>query len=503
VTGDTAILQISVRDYNSGYFIVGYQDTTATFQATTPQIAFTVKSFLGWLGGGFEGYSLLVTPLTGGLPPTTPTPTPTVTRTRTPTPSVTKTNTPTLPIIEWDANALNYVQTVEAADGQSLEPQIRVAINNFVKGLKSDNVWNNISAACILVGARTLSGALVPLKGPAPTNYNFTSSDYHRSTGLLGNGLEKYLDSNLSLRTLPISSRHMSFYVSDLATDKESIWNPSLHYLIYSSENHEYFNTPDSCTILATVTTLDGIYFNLNTTANGYRPIQVVGISPQLGLYGASTDADPTFWNVKFPWEDYQDEHGLEYRENPADVPTYIFGDGFPENGLGAKLRSTWYSLGVSANLSAINARVSTLNQAIEAVVPRLPLPTPTPTPTVTPTRLPTYSSNALYTANSIPLDVTVSDNKFAFTYFGTNNPTLTCYRGANYDFNVNTSSFPFALRNNLNSTTDVDGSFNNNPVIGTSTNVILFTPTSTTPNVIYYQCTNNSSLSGVIQIQD
>ena len=78
-------------------------------------------------------------------------------------------------VFTYDTDAGNYIQAVEAADGQALEAATRQAINNFVVGCKQDGIWSAIKASCILAGARTLNGALVPLVGTAPTNNNFVS----------------------------------------------------------------------------------------------------------------------------------------------------------------------------------------------------------------------------------------------------------------------------------------------------------------------------------------
>jgi hypothetical protein len=94
-----------------------------------------------------------------------------------------------------DADALAYIRAVEAEDKQAIESNIVAALNTFVAGLKTDNVWADIDACVMLCGARTLAGALTPLKGAAPTNYNFVGADYHRYQGLLGDGSTKYLDS--------------------------------------------------------------------------------------------------------------------------------------------------------------------------------------------------------------------------------------------------------------------------------------------------------------------
>ena len=116
------------------------------------------------------------------------------------------------PSFSFDHDAAAYIAAVEAADTQALETNTRYAINNFVIGCKQDGIWSAIKASCILAGARTLTGALVPLTGTAPTNFNFVSGDYNRKTGLVGNGSTKYLNSNRSNSVDPQDSKHISLY---------------------------------------------------------------------------------------------------------------------------------------------------------------------------------------------------------------------------------------------------------------------------------------------------
>jgi hypothetical protein len=118
----------------------------------------------------------------------------------------------------FDPDAKAYILAVEAADGQTLESGVKKAYNTFVKGCKSDGIWNAIKASCILSGARTLSGALVPLKGTAPTNFNFVSSDYNRKTGLVSNGTTKYLNSNRNNNVDPQNNFSISTYLTSTAT---------------------------------------------------------------------------------------------------------------------------------------------------------------------------------------------------------------------------------------------------------------------------------------------
>jgi hypothetical protein len=100
-----------------------------------------------------------------------------------------------VPRATFDADAAAYLRAVEAADGQALETPVKRAVDDFFRGTKADGTFSALKAACILCGARTLAGALVPLAGAAPTNNNFVDADYNRETGLVGNGSTKYLDS--------------------------------------------------------------------------------------------------------------------------------------------------------------------------------------------------------------------------------------------------------------------------------------------------------------------
>jgi hypothetical protein len=81
-----------------------------------------------------------------------------------------------VPRATFDPDAAAYLRAVEAADGQALETPVKRAVDDFFKGTKADGTfWDALKASCILCGARTLAGALVPLVGTAPTNNNFVA----------------------------------------------------------------------------------------------------------------------------------------------------------------------------------------------------------------------------------------------------------------------------------------------------------------------------------------
>jgi type II secretion system protein G len=115
-----------------------------------------------------------------------------------------------------DIDANNYIAAIELADGQALELEVKIAITTFIMGLKSDNIWEPIKASVIMAGARTLNGALVPLKGAAPTNFNFVAGDYNRKTGLVGDGSSKYLRTATTSDSIPQDDRHYTCFASNI-----------------------------------------------------------------------------------------------------------------------------------------------------------------------------------------------------------------------------------------------------------------------------------------------
>jgi hypothetical protein len=120
-----------------------------------------------------------------------------------------------------DPDAAAYIAAVEAADSNTLEDGVKTAIDAFVVGCKADGIWSAIKASCILAGARTLTGALVPLVGTAPTNVSnlFVSGDYNRETGLVGNGSTKYLNTNRNNNADPQNNFHAAVYATTGSTN--------------------------------------------------------------------------------------------------------------------------------------------------------------------------------------------------------------------------------------------------------------------------------------------
>jgi len=121
-----------------------------------------------------------------------------------------------MPVSNSDAEA--YLIAVETADASQLEQVVADAINDFVVGCKLDGIWSAIKASCIMAGAQTISGALVPLVGTAPTNNNFVQGDYNRKTGLIGDGTTKFINTNRNGSADPRNSKHNSVWMSQHST---------------------------------------------------------------------------------------------------------------------------------------------------------------------------------------------------------------------------------------------------------------------------------------------
>jgi|DEB0MinimDraft_10_1074344.scaffolds.fasta_scaffold13332_3 hypothetical protein len=118
-----------------------------------------------------------------------------------------------------DADAIDYLTRVAAADGAGVETGVAVAVDAFFRDTKDAGVFDALKACCILAGARTITGALVPLAGPAPTAQGaWASGDYSRTAGMTGDGNALYLDSNYSNAEDDVDDQHMSVYISESAS---------------------------------------------------------------------------------------------------------------------------------------------------------------------------------------------------------------------------------------------------------------------------------------------
>jgi hypothetical protein len=253
------------------------------------------------------------------------------------------------PAQRTDPDALAYLAEVERADGQALESGTRDAVIAFVTGCKADGIWTAIKASCILAGARTLAGALVPLAGTAPTNAGglFVSGDYNRKTGLVGNGSTKYLDSNRNNNADPQDSNHLAVYAS-------SVGSPGSMFICSN-------NQPSLVGHTNILHGGNGIFFHRSRSAIGTSS----GASIVAGLSGISRNASTEYMartaSTNFTISVVSDglaSSSLEvYRRNTL-TPEY------------STARLAFYSIGESLDLALLDTRVTMLVNAFAAAIP-------------------------------------------------------------------------------------------------------------------------------------
>ncbi|MEN9534830.1 MAG: Cyanophage [Verrucomicrobiota bacterium] len=233
-----------------------------------------------------------------------------------------------------DADAVNYLAAVEAADGQTLEASVRKAYDDFFKGCKDDNIWDAIKASCILAGARTLAGALVPLKGAAPTNFNFVSGDYVRKTGLIGNGSTKYLSSNRANNADPQNNKHLSVWRTNLVQAQAALIGN--------------FTSASGASWIFDGTATNGDTIRLNQSAS------VTGLQlQQTGLIAASRSDSSTI--------SARVASGFNTYTAASVTPVSQTLDVFRGVNFYANARLTFYSIGEAIDLAKLETRVSNL----------------------------------------------------------------------------------------------------------------------------------------------
>ena len=248
-----------------------------------------------------------------------------------------------------DADAVAYIAAIEgpSGDNQALEPATRMAINSFVKGCKADGIWPAIKASCILAGARTLTGALVPLVGAAPTNVGpFVSGDYNRKTGLVGNGSTKYLDSNRNNNADPQNNNHNAAYLSTVQQSNTTIMAAASPATAAGAGGNALFTS--------------GITRCRANTASA-----LVTPYPAVGLLGMSR-SNSTGYTLRHTGQNVLiniasdgllSENVLIYRRQSSS-PSYTTS------------RLAFYSIGESLDLALLDARVTDLINAFAAAIP-------------------------------------------------------------------------------------------------------------------------------------
>lgn len=251
----------------------------------------------------------------------------------------------------FDADAAAYIRSVQSADGASIEPAVAFAINSFVLGCKADGVWTPIKACCILIGARTLSGALTPLVGTSPTNTNFVSGDYDRKTGLKGNGSNKYISTGRANNADPQNDNHNAVYVQTASTGNAAHLASNAGV---TGQNQIFYDNGTKRT-----------NFRCRTTASddGVATLNYISSNPT-GFLGFSRAASGSY---TYRYSGTNVSINITSQASSSTVLRAFDIPGF--GGYTSNARLAFYSIGESLTLASLDTRVSDLYTAIGSAI--------------------------------------------------------------------------------------------------------------------------------------
>jgi hypothetical protein len=247
---------------------------------------------------------------------------------------------------DYDSDALAYISAVETEDDAALETEIKDAINRFVVGCKNDNIWSGLKACCILMGARTLGGALVPLVGSAPTSVNFVEGDYNRLrlAGAVA-ASNKSLSSNYSASSPPQNNLHFGCFMVGF---------------------------PNGTHIGSANVETGGSAFGSNAANADFRNrnaglARITNGITGRGFYGSSRTASNSFVaianNVNTLFSSYNSS-------SPPSVNFRIFGNEAVDGTVTSLASSiSFYSVGESLDLQFLSNRINTLYNDIDKVI--------------------------------------------------------------------------------------------------------------------------------------
>ena len=263
----------------------------------------------------------------------------------------------------YPAYVQDYLDRVTAADvaagnTSGLEVGVTDGANTFIQDLVSDTYLgvsggvisqaaSVIKASPIMAGARTRLGAMTPLVGPAPTSFNFGDNDYNRKTGLVGNGLDKYLNSNRNNNADPQNSNHLSVYASTVGSPG-SMFICSTHVPLQTGQTQILHGG-------------NGLLFHRSRSATGTSS----GSSMTPGFSGISRSTNTqyiarnatTSFTISVASDGLASDSLEVYRRNGQSI-------GYSD------ARLAFYSIGESLDLAILDARVTALINAYAAAIP-------------------------------------------------------------------------------------------------------------------------------------
>ena len=250
-----------------------------------------------------------------------------------------------------DPDGAAFIAAVEAADGQALEDGVKQAYCEFFTGCKSDaspfagvSNWQAMHG-CLLMGARTLAGALVPFRGAAPSPIAFDAADYNRVSGLKGDGVGKMLNTNRDPSLDAQGNTSMAVGVSEygtIAVGRYLCGGDSYRTLLFNAASSSRARLNSGTINVFGATASAGLLGVSRSNVNNYQAIRAGA------TFSISQLSAPTVTGL-----------GASYTVFRTAIVEANFSDG----------RLYFYTTGPAVNLPALNSRLSTLVAAISTAL--------------------------------------------------------------------------------------------------------------------------------------
>ena len=225
-----------------------------------------------------------------------------------------------------DLDALNYIREVERVSKGEMHPVAKLAINQFVIEAKRFDLWDSINTCCILMGARTVAGALIPLKGTDPIGGGTLSSLYaiNNQPGIDFDGdTANYIDTGIKVNADASNDHHMALIVGGMDNNAymgaDNGSNPGSKFIGGVSGNLTWRSIPSLSTSITSGVTeqrpqflglsrsssanvdiyRNGQFVNVASTSGGQDSQNIhVGVNNSSGIRGSATEAQISFYSL-------------------------------------------------------------------------------------------------------------------------------------------------------------------------------------------------------------
>lgn len=269
--------------------------------------------------------------------------------------------------ISTDPDVINYIEAVEAADGEPLEPAVVTELEAFILGCKVDGIWDAIGSSCIFAGARTFNGAIRTLAGPTLTLNGLATSSptfestYNRKTGFASWGApyqQQILTNFYTNQGGSPTNRHCAVWLTEPNTNTSTITPPYEHII---GATHFYSR--------GFVIAADSSTGNYYVSVHGAGVDTGISYTTGLNFVGISRN-DSTFFNfrnanINYPFFINSSNIVANYNV-PIKSATFI------ENATkwGSDARIAFYSVGEYLDLTLLDARVTKLMTKLNTILP-------------------------------------------------------------------------------------------------------------------------------------